>query len=64
MLAARDRMIAALDDYRAFASWKMGMLAAARRNTSVDGLEQAGNFRKTLERELLLPELIDEGEVE
>ena len=45
----------------------MGMLAAAHRRNYVDGLEQAGNFKKSLAGDLLpdlLPEPTDESEVE
>jgi hypothetical protein len=63
VLAVRDRLIDAIDQYRDFAVWKMGMLAAAHRDNLVDGLDQAGNFRKSLAGDLL-PELLPEGEVD
>jgi hypothetical protein len=67
VLAARDRLLEAVDDYQRWGIWLQGMLAAAHRYNYVDGVEQASNFKKSLAGDLLpelLPELIDESEVE
>jgi hypothetical protein len=67
VLAARDRLVAAIDEYQDFGVWVMGCLAAAHRRNYVAGVEQATNFRKSLAGDLLpelLPEPTDESKVE
>jgi hypothetical protein len=67
VLANRDRLITSIDDYQDFGVWVMGMLAAAHRDNYVPGLEQAGNFKKSLAGDLLpdlLPEPVEEVQAE
>jgi hypothetical protein len=67
VLAARDRLIEAIDAYQDFGVWLIGMLAAAHRRNYVDGVEQATNFKKSLAGDplpALLAEPIDESEAE
>ena len=52
--AARDHLIDTIDQYRDFATWVMGMLAAAHRDNYVAGLDQATNFKKSLAGDLCL----------
>ena len=66
VLADRDRLLEAVDDYQRWGIWLQGMLAAAQRDSYVAGVEQATNFKKAMRGDLLrelLPET-DESEVE
>jgi hypothetical protein len=67
VLAARDRLLVAVDEYQRWGVWLQGMLAAAHRYNLVDGVEQATSFKKSMAGDLLpelLPEPTDESEVE